>query len=145
MNFFQHIFDLADGVDLSIKIKRKNDKLTVSVLPGSSTSVTPLTVTATPEELDQGLDIIIVRPLLEVKALISNEAEFKKSIQERSAKTEPPVKGKSSGKKETRGTKKEKPVNEKKSAQSQKTTCATETETTEEEAGEQPITQPTFF
>lgn len=145
MNFFQHIFDLADGVDLSIKIKRKNDKLTVSVLPGSSTSVTPLTVTATPEELDQGLDIIIVRPLLEVKALISNEAEFKKSVQERSAKTEPTGKGTTSDKKNAPTTKKEKAAKEKKSKKPKKSKTSPIPETTAAPDGEQPASQPTFF
>lgn len=139
MNFFQQIYDLADGVDLSIKIKRKNGKLTVSVLPGNSASVMPLNVTATPEELDQNIEKLFVSPLLEVKHLVSNEASFKKSVQERSAKTEPTEKkGATTGKAE-------KPVKEKKlpKAKKVKTDAPASAIVTKEE--EQPVDQRKFF
>lgn len=54
MSFFQKVYELADGADLAINIKRKNEKLTVSVLPSNAKNVTPVIITGTPEELDNG-------------------------------------------------------------------------------------------
>ena len=61
--FFQQLFDLTDGIDVSIKVKRKNGKLTLSVLPETTAVLTPAIITGTPEELDAGFFDAIKAPI----------------------------------------------------------------------------------
>lgn len=63
MSFFQKLYELADGADLAINVKRKNDKLTVSVLPSNARNVTPVIITGTPEDLDNGFLDTVTRQL----------------------------------------------------------------------------------
>jgi len=85
MSFFQKIYELADGADLAINIKRKNEKLTVSVLPSNAKNVTPVIITGTPEDLDNGFLDTVTRQLekagelqLEIVASMANEEEWPK-------------------------------------------------------------------
>ena len=88
MNFFQEIFDLADDIDLSIRIKRKGATLTISVLPATGTG-NALVVTGTPQELADGFQELIARPIADVKTIITNAETFKKSAEEAASKKAP--------------------------------------------------------
>jgi PRTRC genetic system protein E len=69
MSFFQKIYELADGADLAINIKRKNEKLTVSLLPSTGKNISPVIITGTPEALDEGFIQVATQRLDEANAL----------------------------------------------------------------------------
>lgn len=145
MNFFQQIFDLADGVDLSIKIKRKNDKLTVSMLPGTSGNTKPLIVVGTPAELDAGIEMLFVNPINEVKDLVSNAADFKKAVTEKKEVTENAARPAAAAK-TTKKDKAGKSVNQKTETSGKKSRANKETSATESsEDKKTEETEPTFF
>lgn len=52
MDFFKKLFELSDA-DVTLHIKRKNDKLTISLMPEAANQITPIIITGTPEELDE--------------------------------------------------------------------------------------------
>lgn len=80
MNFFQQMFDLIDGIDVNINIKRKNGKLTMSVLPQTASSITPALITGTPDELDEGFFDAIKVPLDTAKGLKADLEQFNASV-----------------------------------------------------------------
>jgi PRTRC genetic system protein E len=84
MEFFKQLHAAANGVDLSITLKEKNGKFTISALPnvGDGGSIKPLLATGTPEELDGDFHNLITKPLHEATTLISNADEFKKDVEE---------------------------------------------------------------
>lgn len=97
MSFFQKIYELADGADLAINIKRKNDKLTISVLPSNAKNVTPVIITGTPGELDNGFLNTVTQQLakaeeLQLQIVASMASEESKPKKE--AKPAEPKKGK---------------------------------------------------
>jgi PRTRC genetic system protein E len=88
MDFFQQLVAISEGLDLTIRIKGKNGKLTVAVLPDSIDKLQPLTTTGTPEQLDADFIGAITKPLAEAK-LVVNEAEFNKSLKDAKPKDAP--------------------------------------------------------
>lgn len=55
MEIFKQLFELPEDLDVSIRIKRKNDRFSVSVLPYPGTAgIASVIVTGTPDELDAG-------------------------------------------------------------------------------------------
>lgn len=79
MSFFTELAAISEGLDLTIRIKQKNGKLTVSVLPDKIDKVQPLITTGTPEQLDAEFIGAITKPLAETK-LVINQAEYEKSL-----------------------------------------------------------------
>lgn len=80
MSFFQQLFEAIDGVTVTITAVRKNDKLTLSVLPGSNTKdIAPAIITGTPEELEEGFFPAMRHPIDQVKGLQVQMDEFQKS------------------------------------------------------------------
>ncbi|MDF2189319.1 hypothetical protein [Paraflavitalea sp. CAU 1676] len=102
MSFFHQIHNLGDDADLTLRIVRKDDKLTIDVRPGARTGLTPKILTGTPEELADGfLQAITKKPEpqagLSVQDLPTESSEKK----EQPAKKESPAaakKGKDKGK-----------------------------------------------
>lgn len=80
MNFFKQMFGLIDGIDITMTIKRKNGKLTLSVLPQTAGTISPALITGTPEELDEGFFEALVVPLTEAKGLKVELENFEASI-----------------------------------------------------------------
>lgn len=97
MDFFTRLSELITGMQLTMTIKEKNGKITVSVLPDGIDKVLPLIITATPEELDAQFIEKISKPI-EQAGLVINATEFEKSIAS-AAKKSTPAKG-TTGKKE---------------------------------------------
>ncbi len=84
--FFSQIYQaMVEGVDLSLVIRKRADRLTVSVLPKSAStkegihnSIVPLIVGGTPAELDAGFFASAFRPLQRAGGIIANIAEFER-------------------------------------------------------------------
>lgn len=92
MNFFQNIFELTDGIDVTISIKRKNGKLTLSVLPQTTATIQPAIITGTPEELDAGFFDAVKAPIETAKGLKLSLDNFKKSVDMAHKETTEPAK-----------------------------------------------------
>lgn len=112
MSFFKKLYELADGADLAINIKRKNEKLTVSVLPSNARNVTPVIITGTPEDLDNEFLDTVTRQLekagelqLEIVAAMATEAPKAK----KEAKPAKEAKAKDKPSKKAEAPKKEEP------------------------------------
>jgi len=82
MNFFQELALIAEGLDLTMRIKVKDGKLTVAVFPDSLENVQPIVATGTAEEMDAGFIDAVRRPLTETKQMLVNSADFISSVQE---------------------------------------------------------------
>lgn len=80
--FFQQLFDATDGIDIAINVKRKNDKLTMSILPLTTSKVQPAIICGTPEELEAGFFEAIAAPLAQAKGLEVKTKEFEDSAAE---------------------------------------------------------------
>jgi PRTRC genetic system protein E len=81
MEFFKKLYEMLDGIDVSIKVKRKNDKLTISVLPDTTHVIAPITVTGTPEELDEGFIEAIRSPLTKIAGLKVDTKQFEETVE----------------------------------------------------------------
>lgn len=92
MKFFAQLFDLIDGVDLTIKAERRAGKITLRVLPKTTDTIQPAVVTGTPEELDAGFFQAISLPINQNKGLIIELDEMHKSLQSAKRVTEAKVK-----------------------------------------------------
>lgn len=118
MNFFQQLAALGD-VDLSLRIMKKNDKLTINITPGSQSTITPVLVTGTPEELDEEFFNAVIPGVQELAGIISNidavkaEAEAK----QKNAAVKPADKPKETAPKKEVPHKKKNPVPEVKEGQ----------------------------
>lgn len=84
MDFFQQLAGISEGLDLTIRIKGKNGKLTISVLPESIEKVQPLITTGTPEQLDEQFFDSIRQPLTDAHQVVVNRAEFDQSLKDAS-------------------------------------------------------------
>lgn len=76
---------MAGSVDVTVVIRKSTTGMTVSVLPKSNglkdeaqNHIVPLTLSGTPEELDNGFFQTIARPVQKVSGLLANMAEFEK-------------------------------------------------------------------
>ena len=84
MNFFEQLQNL-DAVDMTIRIMKKNDRLTLNVMPGYGNSVTkPIIITGSGEELDKEFFPTLYPCINEVAGIISNLEEVKKEAEEKS-------------------------------------------------------------
>ena len=94
MEFFKQLFELSDGVDLTLRVKRKNEKLTVSILPETGKDIQPLLLTGTPEQLDAEFFNSIKAPVGEVKEILANAKAFVESAKKSAEKSKPAASGK---------------------------------------------------
>lgn len=98
--FFQSIHQLiAAGTDLSINIKRGDNKLTVAVMPKRTNLkdeaqqlMVPLILSGSPEELDAGFLQAIITPIQKAQGILTNLETFEKqteqvALQSKSAKS----------------------------------------------------------
>lgn len=84
--FFTQFNQLMTGsVDITMVIRKSSTGMTVSVLPKSNglkdearNHIVPLTLSGTPEELDNGFFQTVAKPVQKVSGLLSNMAEFEK-------------------------------------------------------------------
>jgi PRTRC genetic system protein E len=79
--FFRNLYDLMDGVDLTIEAQRINGELSLRVLPKTLASIKPVSLKGTPEELEEGFFNAIVLPVLDAKELKVDLEQFYKSIE----------------------------------------------------------------
>src|SRR4051812_23289596 len=82
MNFFEQLSAISEGLDLTIRIKGKNGKLTLSVLPDGIEKVQPLLLTGTPQELDEAFIEAIKQPLADTKTVLVNNESYQKELNE---------------------------------------------------------------
>ena len=83
MNFFETL-QQQETVDITIRIMKKNDRLTLNVMPGSGNSLTkPIILTGTGAELDEGFFTTILPGVQKVAGLISNIEEVTKEAEEK--------------------------------------------------------------
>jgi PRTRC genetic system protein E len=80
MIFFQTMYEHIDGVDVTMTIKRKNGKITLSVLPQAITKIAPVMITGTPEELDAEFFNVIAAPLNTSKGVKVEIEQFNNSL-----------------------------------------------------------------
>lgn len=88
--FFQSIHQMiAAGTDLSINIKRVDNKLTVAVMPKRANLkdeaqqlMVPLILSGQPEELDAGFMQAIITPIQKAQGILTNLEVFEKQAQQ---------------------------------------------------------------
>lgn len=90
MNFFEQLQQQPE-VDITIRIMKKNERLTLNVMPGSGNSIThPIIVTGTGAELDEEFFPTVFPGVKEVAGMISNLEDVKKEAAKRAnTKQEP--------------------------------------------------------
>lgn len=79
---------LGDGDTLNITITRKGDRMIVSLVPKLANTkediqnkITPLVLSGTPDELEEGFISTITSPIQKATGIISNANEFEKSAE----------------------------------------------------------------
>lgn len=88
--FFQSIHQMiAAGTDLSINIKRGDNKLTVAVMPKRANLkdeaqqlMVPLILSGSPEELDAGFLQAIITPIQKAQGILTNLEAFNKQAEQ---------------------------------------------------------------
>lgn len=108
MEFFKKINDLlGEGCTLSINVAKKGDTLIVGVLPGNplvkdaaAKNLSPLNVSGTPDELDEGFLAAIEAPISRTTGLLVDMASFEKGEADAKAKSAMIAKQKEKQKKE---------------------------------------------
>lgn len=88
MNFFTQLASLGQGMDINLRIKGKNGRLTVAIEPqmANVSRLTPLVLTGTPEELDEGFIAQFDGAITTAKGLESNLADVKKDAADLASK-----------------------------------------------------------
>ncbi|MEO6610714.1 MAG: hypothetical protein ABIT05_01235 [Chitinophagaceae bacterium] len=76
MNFFQQLSGQGD-VDITIRILKKNDKITLNVIPGGTSKLQPILATGTPEELDEEFFKSVMPGVQEISGFYTNVSEVK--------------------------------------------------------------------
>ena len=98
MTFINFLFEkLLPITDVQVILKRKNDQITMMLIPRNkaleeNANLVPLSVTATPEELDTNMEEIMKSAIPALKTAISNVEEFVKSCEAKKNKEEKPKK-----------------------------------------------------
>jgi PRTRC genetic system protein E len=102
MSFFSQLADIiGDNYSVQITVQKKNQKLSVSVLPqslkkgdeASKQKLTPIVATGTPHDIDIGLIPAIAAPLGEFNELVVSGESFVNSTDRKpTAKKEEPAK-----------------------------------------------------
>lgn len=84
MNFFTQLTALMQpGITLNLTAVAKDGTLTVGVLPSSKDNNIPmLTLTGTPEEIDEAFFAQIQAPIERASGLITNTEDFNKKLDE---------------------------------------------------------------
>lgn len=123
MNFFAQLSALGHGLDINLRIKGKNGRLTVSVEPmhNNASKLKPLVLTGTPEEMDEGFIAQFDGVVTVAKGLITNLDEVRKDASVLEKKEPPKAAGKPAADKPKKPekAKSEKPKVEKKEAKPQ--------------------------
>jgi PRTRC genetic system protein E len=90
MQFFQLLNEVVPSLDITLRLKEKAGKLTISITnnAGASTDITPLIVTGTPHELDSEFFNIVAPVIADGSVKLVNLAEHKKAIDQASAAEE---------------------------------------------------------
>lgn len=82
MNFFETL-QQQDNVDITIRIMKKNDRLTLNVMPGSTNStLKPILISGSGAELDELFFTTVFPAVMEVSGIISNIEDVKKEAQD---------------------------------------------------------------
>ncbi len=79
--FFQKLSALAENLDVQVRIFKKGDSLTVSIVPADATAIKPLSLTGTAAELDEGFLEAISAPL-EAVSVKDQVAAYKKDLEQ---------------------------------------------------------------
>jgi PRTRC genetic system protein E len=93
MNFFQQLAELSPDMDLSLRLMKKGDTITVTVLPATAEKIKPLTIAGTPAELDEKFIETIAVPLDLIAQLDTSDyvKELKKLVKEKQKEAEKKV------------------------------------------------------
>lgn len=91
--FFTQINQMMNqGTDITLVIRKKEGLLTVSAMPKSNglkdeaqNHIVPLTITGTPEELDNGFLPTVCRPLQKAIGLLANMSQFEQQADKAAA------------------------------------------------------------
>lgn len=95
--FFQSIHQMiAAGTDLSINIKRRDNKLTVAVMPKRTNLkdeaqqlMVPLILSGSPEELDAGFLQAVITPIQKAQGILTNLETFEKQAEQVASQSKP--------------------------------------------------------
>lgn len=82
MTFFKELFPIIEGIDTSIFLTTKNGKVTLSVLPKTEGKLPAITMTGTPEELDEAFIKAIQEPLEKTKGVLQNVEIYQKAVRD---------------------------------------------------------------
>ena len=80
MNFFQQLAAVRN-IDLTMRIMQKDDELTINIMPGNKSTLKPIIVTGTGEELDKGFFETVFPAVQHLAGLATNFDEVKKDIE----------------------------------------------------------------
>lgn len=91
--FFKELFEtMTSGVDVTIVVVKKDEKLTVSLFPkkkdlkdDAQRNLQPIVLSGTPDELDSGFFVSVKKPLQSSSNLIINMKEFETSLEKTKA------------------------------------------------------------
>lgn len=86
MNFFKQLSELIDGIDVNLTIRKSNEELTILLQPkaakeGTKTSLKPLNIKGTPEELDEHFFSTISATVKKATGIIASIEVFEKDIE----------------------------------------------------------------
>lgn len=84
-NFFCQLFEQLDGIDLTLKLKRKNGRLEVGVIPDAAGSINSVMIKGTAEDLDKDFLNTIAAPIQKAAGLKVEMEKFNQSIEETKA------------------------------------------------------------
>lgn len=88
MKFFSILSSMGE-VDLTMRIMKKDDTLTINIMPGSNSSKTkPFIVTGSPEELDEQFFGLVWPQVKEIEGIRTNIDEVRESITEEDEENE---------------------------------------------------------
>lgn len=80
MSFFNQLFELTEGVPMTLRVMRVNDRLTVQVVPDVSVTIKGVELTGTPQELEEGFFRSIQAPIEQVRGLVVQTQAFQASV-----------------------------------------------------------------
>jgi PRTRC genetic system protein E len=79
--FFQQIAALAENLDVQVRIMKKGEDLTVSIVPADATAIKPLTLKGTAAELDANFLEAISAPMA-AASITEQVAAYKKDLEQ---------------------------------------------------------------
>lgn len=94
MNFFNQLNALAGICEMNLVFKKiSGDRISVIITPKPDvkdeafTSLQPIVMTGTPEELDEGFFAHLAQPMEKLNGIVSNVASFEKDVEDKKSKT----------------------------------------------------------